>query len=109
MLKVKKAEYLSSYKIKILFSDRKTKIVDFEDWIFENEHDFYLKPLRNIEYFKKFDLDESGYSICWPNGADFSPDVLYKKGRLLRNRQSPRIPRQIQKAKVLVRKKDSEV
>jgi hypothetical protein len=81
MLKVKKATYFSHYKIKILFSDGKVKIVDFEQWIFENENDFYLKPLRDVEYFKKFDLDESGYTICWPNSAEFSPDTLYKKGR----------------------------
>ena len=25
-------------------------------------------------------MDESNYSICWPNGADFSPDALYEIG-----------------------------
>ncbi len=81
LLKVKKAVYLLDYKIKLTFSNRITKIVDFKDWIFENEADFYLIPLRTIEYFQKFSLDESGYTICWPNGAEFCPDVLYAKGK----------------------------
>jgi hypothetical protein len=36
--------------------------------------------MKDIELFKKVDLDESNYSICWPNGADVSPDALYEIG-----------------------------
>lgn len=81
MLKVKKATYVGGYKLKVLFSNRKTKMVDFEEWIFE-EDSFYLKPLRDVEFFKKFKLDQ--YTIVWPNGADFSPDMLYAAGREVR-------------------------
>src|SRR5271168_925183 len=79
MIRVKSAQYVSNYKLKILFSDGKTKIVDFENWI--NEGGFYVIPMRDIEYFKKVEMDESNYSICWPNGADFSPDALYEVGK----------------------------
>jgi hypothetical protein len=37
--------------------------------------------LRKIEYFKRVHIDDSNYSICWPNGADFSPDVLFEAGK----------------------------
>lgn len=77
MIKIKKATYLKEYKIKILFNNGKTKVVDFENLIFESKSDFYLEPLRDVEFFKKFELDESKYTICWTNGADFCPDVLY--------------------------------
>ncbi len=74
-------DYVNDYKLKILFNDKKTKIVDFKDWI--NEGGFYLLPLKELKYFKKVRLDAFKYSICWPNGADFCPDVLYKVGKEL--------------------------
>jgi hypothetical protein len=51
MLRVKKVEYLDKYNLNILFSNDQSKVVDFEDWI--AEENTYLKPLRKIEYFKK--------------------------------------------------------
>jgi len=86
-IRVKKATHFGEYKIKILFSDGKTKIIDFKDWIFEVGASVYLKPLKDLEYFKKFDLDEPKYTICWPNGADFCPDVLYGIGKEIRSVQ----------------------
>jgi hypothetical protein len=78
MLRVKKAKHIRDYKLEILFSDGKAKIVDFQNWI--NEGGFYFLPMKDIEFFKKVEMDESNYSICWPNGADISPDALYEIG-----------------------------
>lgn len=78
LIRIKNVEYIGDYKLKLLFSDEKTKIVDFTDWI--NEGTTYLLPLKNIQYFKKVKMDEFNYTICWPNGADFSPDILYEMG-----------------------------
>lgn len=78
MIRIKNVEYLSEYKLKVLFSDGKTKLIDFKNWI--NEGGAYILKLQNIEYFKKVQIDEFNYTICWPNGADFSPDVLYEIG-----------------------------
>ncbi len=78
MIRVKNVEYVKDYKLRLLFSDEKAKIVDFKDWI--NEETVYLLPLKDLQYFKKVRMDKFNYSICWPNGADFSPDVLYKIG-----------------------------
>lgn len=79
MIRIKNFEHVGDYKLKLLFSDDKTKIVDFKDWI--DEGGVYLLPLKNMLYFKKVQIDEFNYSICWPNGADFSPDVLYEIGQ----------------------------
>lgn len=77
-MRVKKVEYLKDYKLKLLFSDKKVKIVDLEPYL---DRRIFL-PLKDIEYFKKVSLDDEQYpiSICWPNGADFSPDLLYEMG-----------------------------
>jgi len=79
MMRIKNVSYISDYKLKLLFSDEKTKIVDFEDWI--NEGGAYILPLKDVQYFKKVQMDEFNYTICWPNGADFCPDVLYEIGK----------------------------
>lgn len=74
-MRVKQIEYLENYKLKILFSDNKTKIVDIEPIILESKSVYFI-PLKDIEYFKKVKLDDDQYpaSICWPNDADICPD-----------------------------------
>lgn len=80
-MRVKKVKYLHDYKLEIMFSDKKTKIIDLSDLI--NEGGFYFDPLKDIEFFKKVSLDDEKYplSICWPNNADICPDVLYEIGK----------------------------
>ena len=34
-------------------------------------------PLANLAEFSKVRVNEDTGTICWPNGADLDPDVLY--------------------------------
>ncbi len=34
-------------------------------------------PLRSQDYFRRVRVDAELGTICWPNGADLDPDVLY--------------------------------
>lgn len=79
-MRIKKVEYVDGYRLKLLFSDKKIKIVDIDPIIKKSKGLFH--PLRDIEYFKKVSLDDPQYplSICWPNGEDLCPDVLYEIG-----------------------------
>ncbi len=88
-MRVKKFEYFNAYKLKLLFSDKKTKIVDIEPIIKKSKGLFH--PLKDIEYFKKVSLDDSEYpmSICWPNGADICPDYLYELGVDVEEKETP--------------------
>ena len=83
-MRIKKVEYLNGYKLKLLFSDKITKIVDIEPIIKKSKGLFH--PLMDVEYFKKVSLDDVQYplSICWPNGEDLCPDVLYEMGEEVR-------------------------
>lgn len=84
-MKINNVEYLCDYKLLIKFSDNKIKIVDLEELI-KGSKGIFL-PLRNIDYFKKVTLDDCQLSICWPNGADICPDVLYELGKEVRPRR----------------------
>jgi hypothetical protein len=102
MLKVKKAIYLHDYVLQIQFNNGKIVEVDFAELVAENS--FYLKPLRNLTFFKRVAVDEFGYAICWPNGADFSPDVLYSMGKKVRIRKSSPSKRKIIHRKTISKK-----
>lgn len=99
MLKVKKVTYLHDHVLQIQFSNGRTLEVDFAELVAENS--FYLKPLRNLTFFKRVTVDEFGYAICWPNGADFSPDVLYSMGKKVRIRKSSTSKRKMARRKPL--------
>jgi len=34
--------------------------------------------LKNPDFFKQVSLDPEVGTICWPNGADFDPDTLFR-------------------------------
>ncbi len=77
-MRVKQANYIDGYKIEILFSDGVSKIVDFSNFLKTAKHVFI--PLKDIDYFKKFIVDE--ITLSWPNDADFDPELLYEMGEL---------------------------
>ena len=84
-MRIKKAEYIDGHKIKLLFNDGITKVVDFEQFLSTTRK--LLIPLLDLDYFKSFCLDE--ITICWPNGLDFSPDSLYEIGKDIQEQKKP--------------------
>jgi hypothetical protein len=75
LLSVKKAEYVSDYKIKLFFNNGKSKTVDLKDTVFKDHREIF-KALRDIEYFKRFKIELN--TIAWENGLDLAPEYLYK-------------------------------
>jgi hypothetical protein len=72
LIRVIEANYLEGYKIRLKFTDGTIGIVDLENEIYGQ----IFEPLKDIEYFKNFTLDT--WTLCWPNGADLSPEFLYE-------------------------------
>ncbi len=72
-IKVKKAEYIGGYKLKLIFNDGKEGIVDLSDTL-EGE---IFKNLKDKKKFKNFKLDKDLGTIVWENGADLAPEYLY--------------------------------
>jgi hypothetical protein len=67
------ATYIKNYEIKLEFNDGTSGIVDLKNDL--NKPIF--EPLKDIHFFKSFRL--GSWTIEWENGADFSPEFLYKK------------------------------
>lgn len=73
---VRNVSYVSEYKIMLTFEDGSVKLVDLEKHL-EGE---IFKPLKDLEYFRKLQLDQEIDTVVWENGADFSPDFLFDIG-----------------------------
>lgn len=64
------AEYIEGYKIKIIFNDKTSQIIDFENAIFSLKAPQYYK-YQKINIFKKFKIE--GGNIVW--GKDW--DIIF--------------------------------
>ena len=73
---VKKANYVSEYKLLLTFEDGKVRLVDLKPHL-EGE---IFKLLKDISYFKAVKVNSDLDTIVWKNGADMSPDFLYEIG-----------------------------
>lgn len=71
LIRVKDAEYVSDYKIRLRFTDGAEKVVDFTRWL-KGE---VFQSLANKREFKRFFI--AGGTVCWPNGADIAPETLH--------------------------------
>lgn len=74
-----KAKYLEDYKLLLTFDDKKQKVVDFDKLLNHFQGEIF-RPLKKIDYFKKFKINNDIGTVVWPNDADVCPDVLYEVG-----------------------------
>lgn len=67
------AEYLDGYRIRLTFADGKIGELDLEQELWGE----VFEPLKDVNLFRSFKLDEELRTIVWPTGADLSPEFLY--------------------------------
>lgn len=72
---VKNVKALEDFKLLLTFENRKKKIIDLKKKLKKG----IFEELRNPDYFKKVEVNNDIGTICWPNGADFCPDVLFEQ------------------------------
>jgi hypothetical protein len=73
--RVKHTKHLGGYRLELAFSDGVTREVDLKNRIVGRGGVF--RPLADIDFFKRVEVDPEAGTIFWPNGVDFCPDVLY--------------------------------
>jgi hypothetical protein len=79
--KLEQADYIRDYQIRLRFADGLEGIVDLKDELWGE----VFEPLKKLEVFRSFCLNEELNTIVWPSGADLAPEFLYDQattGRL---------------------------
>ncbi len=69
------AELVSDYRIRFVFSDGSTGVVDFQERIVGRGGVFL--ELEDPAVFGAFTIDAEAGTIVWPNGVDFCPNTLH--------------------------------
>ena len=70
VIEIKKAEYQSSYKIKLTFSDNSERVIDFEKFL-RNAKNPMTKKYLNLNKFRRFKVDYGDllwgdFEMCFP-------------------------------------------
>lgn len=70
------AIYYEDYKIKLTFEDGKGGIVDFHKYL---QKGGVFKKFSDLEYFKKFKIDDELGVLTWNGEIDIAPETIYNE------------------------------
>ncbi len=74
LARIRKAEPVRDFVVRLEFSDGSSKEVDLTMYL----HGPIFAPMRDDPaVFRSIRVDSQLGTIVWPNGADIDPDVLY--------------------------------
>ena len=71
---IKEARHIDGYKIEIGFEDGKNGIVDLQSYLKKGG---MFSRFSDFEYFKNFHINKELCALCWADGLDIAPEVLY--------------------------------
>ncbi len=72
--KLKSAEYVKDFTLKLSFTDGIEAEVNFKSELTGG----IFEELRDPEYFRSFTFQPQFGTIEWDNGADFAPEFIYE-------------------------------
>jgi hypothetical protein len=73
-VRVRSVATLSGFRVRLGFSDGTDRELDLDEYL----HGPIFEPIRSDPArFREVAVDPRAGTICWPNGADIDPDVLY--------------------------------
>ena len=73
------ASYVSGYTVWLRFEDRTEAEIDLSD---ELDGPIF-EPLKDKSYFSLVRVNPDTGTIEWPNSADFAPEFLWEKARVV--------------------------
>jgi hypothetical protein len=74
MTQIVEAHAVGPYRLQLRFSDGVEGVIDVAKLV---PFDGVFEPLRDQGYFAQVKVHPELMTVCWPNGADLDPDVLY--------------------------------
>ncbi len=72
---IRTAKYLDHYRIEVSFSDGSKGVIDLEDELWGE----VFEPLKDMDLFRAFRVNEELSTLEWPTGADLAPEFLYEQ------------------------------
>ncbi len=84
------ARYIEGYRLELTFENGKKGVVDFKDYV---KLGGVFSRFSDLEYFKKFYINEEIGVLCWPDEVDIAPETLYSEatGEPLPSWMTPKI------------------
>jgi len=82
--KIKQVSFLGGFELQFTFEDGFSGTLDLKPALWGE----LMQPLLDPSFFKQVTTD--GYTISWPNGADFCPDTIRlwcEAGRILKEEE----------------------
>ena len=73
--RLESVEYVTGYTIRLSFEDGTAGDVDLEGELWGE----VFEPLKDHEFFRRFQLDRELNTVTWPSGADLAPEFLYAR------------------------------
>jgi hypothetical protein len=70
------AKYKDGYKIELTFENGRSGIIDFAKYI---EKGGVFSKLTDLEYFKRFQVNQELGILTWSDEIDVAPEVLYSE------------------------------
>ena len=71
--------YVRDYTLRVRFSDGVEGEIDLAG---EMDGEIF-QPLRERDYFQQVRVNPELHTIVWPNGADFAPEFIYDRVRVV--------------------------
>ena len=70
------AEYRGDYRIEVTFDDGTSGVVDFSEYAGRGG---VFEPFRDLDFFRKFEINEELGVLTWAGDLDIAPETLYAK------------------------------
>lgn len=70
------ARCIEGYKLEITFKNGRKGVVDFKDY---SKLGGVFSRFSDLEYFKKFYINQEIGVLCWPDEVDIAPETLYSE------------------------------
>lgn len=73
--RLESADYVGGHIIHFRFADGTQADVDLSTELWGE----VFEPLKDVEVFRRFELNEELNTVTWPTGADLAPEFLYDR------------------------------